>query len=531
MLEEALRNEKSQPAETALAMLSFLQSELPAGGTAAELRFVKMYGILCERIFGAIGGKEDNYRHKDGGWLSAQTAWARPSSASTGIASGGDSPRSKMGQQISKVAASRSTAPTSTLDSDPVFKLLGTAVQVPGREPPPPTLMKAISKESENRPGVVFAFPFLALPQSLQVVWLTVIEASMGGMTLDGDTATMMMISANDQRLLTKMLRKRPEEQNQLRLYKQRSAQQSQQHSHVRQPLHLSPHGIHSNSPAVTLRRPPSPSPITGSATKNTPEEEAPPNVMLSMLEYYLFLFLRFPLAPPDRSKSAASSIPGVQVHRIPTTANVRSREPYGDTLYFQLFRRAMRHFLPYQPEENRSIVFSSPEYMESELFLRLVAAFWVEVRLTPTPKVVQTIRERRGLTSLAATDNNNEPQQPELQLDLNASYDLVVLQKYEPPPFMVHKCIRALVVHAILDPAIRGQCRQDSLLATGSTTCLSTCLATLQQPVYNYIRTSFRYSSIHAKGSSFFGAMNVWMIWLEPWNLTQCKYRSFCWD
>ena len=46
------------------------------------------------------------------------------------------------------------------------------------------------------------------------------------------------------------------------------------------------------------------------------------PNVLLSMLEYSLFLFIRYPLAAPERSGSGVAStpvlsIPGVNVHCI----------------------------------------------------------------------------------------------------------------------------------------------------------------------------------------------------------------------
>jgi len=554
MLEESLRNEKGHPAETAFAMLAFLQSEMPAGGAAAESRFFNMYGTLCERIFGAVGSKEDGYRHKDGGWLSAQVAWSRPSSIGSSGSSGGaaagmmSSPTARrttnaLGQQISKV---RSTAiPSNSIENDPVFKLLGTAgAPLPGGEPAPPTLIEAISKESENRPGVGFAFPFHALPQSLQDAWLALVETAQGGMVIDpynnsNINATIMKVSANERRLLAQLLRKRPEEQMQLRLYLQKSAQQQQQHPHLRQPLQLSPRvSMHSAA------SPSSSSHANLSSSSNKKEDEVP-TVTLSMLEYYLVLFLRFPLAAPDRNKAPGSNISGVHVHRIPQVQQRRTSEAYGDTLYFQLFQRCVRHFLPKEAEENRYIDFSSSNnnnnmnvnsyYAESELFVRLLMALWLEpLRLLPTPKIVQTIHERRGLHH--ATER--------LVLDLNASYDLVVLSPtttaststtttptpqvavYKPPPSMVHRCVRSLLIAAILDPALRQNCRTSSTTASAPT--LTTCLTTLQPAIYNYIRTSFRFASIHSSESSFFGAMNAWLIWLEPWNLTQCKYYYY---
>lgn len=501
MLEEAVRNEKSQPAETALSMLSFLQSEMPAGGTASESRFFGLFGPLCERIFGPVLGPEDGFRHKDGGWLSAQQQWTRPPSTLV------SSPRSPLGQQIaSKASLSRSN--TMSLDSDPVVKLLGTAGKPNNREPLPLTLVEAISKESENRPSVGFAFKFHALPKHMQDAWLVLVEASMGGSITDD------ACSENNFRLLGSLLRKRPEEQNQLRLFKQRSAQKQQEH--LRQPLQLSPRGFNSPTAVVT--------PMKGLPSPNKANEqaEATPNVMLSMLEYYLVLFLRFPVAAPDRKVSSVSSIPGVNVHRIATPTNAGMpmrvpRETFGEIIYYHIFRRCMRHFLPYEPEDGRSIAFTD-EYRESELFLRMIIALWLEspTRLTPTTKVVQTILERRqrsGLddTALAST------------LDLNSSYDLVQqASKYDPPPAQVCKCLRTLIIHAVLDPALTQNCLDH---ANAEKWCLSTCVTVLQQPFYNYVRTSFRYASIHSSDSPFYGALNSWLIWLEPWNVTQCTY------
>jgi len=413
---------------------------------------------------------------------------------------------------------------------DPVYKLLGTAgIVPPGRvatstEPAPPTLVEAITKMSENRPGVGFGFPFHALPKSMQDAWLALMEASMGGgggvNLLDGSSNinknNNLVVSSNNQRLLAQLLRNHPEQQNQLRLFMQRSAQQKQQH--LRQPLHLSPRvGIHNTPLATSTINSSSSSPssqLTSPGAKR-PEDSTPPTVTLTMLEYYLFLFLRFPLAVPDRNKTPASSIPGVNVHRIPVQ-RPQNTTPYGDTLYYNLFKRCMRHFLPPEPEENRSIAFIGDQHYESELFLRLIIAMWLEGRLSPTPKVVQTIHERRGGGSA------------DLHLDLIASYDLTVLLQpptYEPPPAMVRNCVRILLVHGILDPALRRNARTTTAIGPPS---LTRYMTTLQPAVYNYIRTSFRYASIHASGSTFFSAMESWLLWVEPWNVGPCKYIAF---
>jgi hypothetical protein len=506
MLEEALRNEKSHPAETAFYMLLFLQSELLGGGTAAESRFFTLFGPLCDCIFGAILGPEDGYRHKDGGWFSAQNQWSRPPSTVV------PSPRSPLGQQIAaKAHLSRSNS--NSLDSDPVVKLLGTAGKPSNRESLPLTLIEAISKKSESRPSVVFPFKFHALPKHMQDAWLVLVEASMGGIVPDG------ACSENDLRLLGSLLRTRPDEQNQLRLFKQRYAQQQQ--DFLQQPVHLSPRDFNSPTAATT--------PMMGSPrqspSKAPDQVQLTPHVLLSMLEYYLVLFLRFPLAAPDR-RASISSIPGVNVHRIATPTNAghlpvrMPRESFGDMLYYHIFRRCLRHFLPYEPEEGRSIAFTE-EHRESELFLRAITSLWLEsrTRLSPTAKVAQAIlkrRQRAGCDDTAVATT----------LALNASYELVQQDaKLDSPPVQVHKCLRTLIIHAVLDPSLAQNCLDHSIAV--KKWCLSPCMTVLQQPFYNYVRTSFRYESMHSSDSPFYGALNSWLIWLEPWNVTHGTYHD----
>jgi hypothetical protein len=40
------------PHDAALALLSFLRDELPAGGTVAERRFVGLFPLIVDRVFG-----------------------------------------------------------------------------------------------------------------------------------------------------------------------------------------------------------------------------------------------------------------------------------------------------------------------------------------------------------------------------------------------------------------------------------------------------------------------------------------------
>jgi hypothetical protein len=477
MLEEALNNEKQAPAETALAMVSFVQVELSAGGAAAETRFFRLYGPLCDRIFGPILSTKEDFRHKDGGWLSMQNAWNQNPSTVPSL-------REPLRHQIAS-HTHMTRSPTTSLDTDPIVKLLGTCGKPMPKEHPPPTLIEAISSEAQNRPAVGFRLPLHALPKATQDAWLSLLETSMGGKPAQFSS------SENQTRLLGSILRKPPQEQADLLLYRQKSARKRQV-----QPLELSPRGFH--SPMMKKQTTP----------EIKDEEEHPPNAMLSMLEYFLFVFVRYPLAapvpkaPPAYGMSSRSvSVPGS-----------RKKDAYGDSVYYHLFRRYMRHFLPYEREEGRFIAFTELT-RESELFLRVVIALWLEsyARVTPTSKVTQSIAERKHRAGIM------EPP----MYDLNVSYDLVQAT-YEPPPQQVQRCLRSLVVHLVLDPAISNTIVEQTL--SSSKWCLGSSMTAMQQPLYNYLRTTLRHASIHASESPFFAALNMWLIWLEPWNLTECK-------
>ena len=564
MLEESIRNhEKGNPAEIALAMLSFIQSELPAGGTAAETRFLNLFLPLCDCIFGPID--LTNYRHRDGGWMSASKPWPRLSPTANGAPLHATS-----GKPKSNVPLPESTTMklTYSFDSDPVVKLLGMAGKPPfGSEPLPHTLIEAISKESVHRPSVTFPLKFHALPMPLQESWLFLIKQASsvlsGNRMLTSSTTGRVQLFTDNDIYLLELLRQGPNEQNQLQLFSLRCASMNnltqpdflRQKSVLHRPQqpYLDMKYSTSNTPSnVTSTQSPSFTPLLSSTQplrENSVEVQIEsPDLMLSMLEYYLFVFFRFPLAVPETPKAGMSAtIPGVHVHRIPpalsdvgagrppySVQRSSSRETFGETLYHHIFRRCMRHFLPYEVEENRCIAFGdTQQFSESELFLRTCIAMWLESRsrLIVTEAMVELIVERRRRTSGVVLDS------PALLaaapvFDLSASYDLThTVVKYDPLPPQLHKCLRTLIIHAILDPSVRqlvSERQRSPSNVTSSKLCLSRCLTVLQQPVYNYIRATFRFAPIHSTSeSSFYGAMNIWLLWLEPWNASQCAYKN----
>ena len=140
----------------------------------------------------------------------------------------------------------------------------------------------------------------------------------------------------------------------------------------------------------------------------------------------------------------------------------------------------------------------------------------WLEGQpsLSPIASILHSIMERcqhrSGIT-------NNDGATTMLLLDLNSSYELTQsLGKYEPLPNQVHKCLRTLIIHIILDPAVhRDTGSLDSSTRftynKNNKLSLSPSIAILQQPVYNFIRSTFRYAPIHSSSeSSFYGALNI---------------------
>ena len=347
MLEEALRNTTQSPAETALALLSFIQMELPAGGASAEKRFFNLFLPLCERVFGRLSKPELLYQHEVGGWLSRDIKWERPQSSFP-------QPSSSFSNRVGAAQSNKSSS--NSLGSDPVVQLLGTGSQTSMKDQHPPTLIEALTKEAEHHPNLRYPFPFHALPKPTQEAWMALLEStSMIGAYSHPAKTDLKQPSANSSRLLGSLLRETPQHQEQLKLYHQQKARKKE---HIR-PLQL--------SPAY-------PTPVSPSASTNDKgEKSSPPMVMLSMLEYFLFMFIRYPLAAP--------SVPAKQ-QAVPTYRGVpiphRNAEHYGEAVYYYLFYEYLRHFIPCRKAQNHFSgfhVFSRP----SELFLRTVIELWIE--------------------------------------------------------------------------------------------------------------------------------------------------------
>lgn len=317
----------------------------------------------------------------------------------------------------------------------------------------------------------------------------------------------------------------------------------------------------------------------THASASHTAELNVGANVSLSMLEYYLFTFVRFPLAMPNQSaqqahesqqggrssKRQGEAVTGQKSHQPQQHAQNFSNFsgasgiyqtkstslPYGEALYLHIFKGYLRHYLPHQNARRPFLGFTDLE-RDSELFLRIVIEFWLEGSnvATTTAMATQRVQHQRL----------RHQQQPGMDSvwDLDVSYDAAQSgwgSQYDSPPTQVQRGIRHLVSHLVSDPGIAqavtggrfgrsaSSSRHRSTLASSEPSVstaaaqagrvspsgttggahswpLSPAITASQQPFYNYIRSAFRSGAVHISNSVFFTALKAWLVWLEPWNV-----------
>lgn len=456
MLEESLSTNQP-PSEVAQMLISYVNVELAAGGASAEARFFQLFSLLCQRVFGTISPKDQ--KHQIGGWLSRAIQWERPRTSTP--KSLGPGPR-----QYTQ---------NSSIRADPVVKLLGAVPNTSASSKDnkgPLTLIGAFAKEAEHRPNVRYQFPFLGLPKFIQDEWLDLIQIALGGVAPNNRQP-----SENSSRLLGLLFRVKLLDQKQLLLYQQGKAQKKDQ----RRPLQLNP--IFSPTP-----KSPVPAMIRSPTKEN---DDAPPDVLLSMLEYYIMMFIRYPLAAPEIKYASSTS---------------RRTEPYGETVYYELFQEYTNYYIPSKVPQGSFHGFQSPQ-RPSEIFIRIMIALWLEGQNQPlsTKEATKVLQDRRGPISF----------------DLNASFDLV-FTKYNPLPSQLTRCLHKVVTRVVSDGTITDLVKDVHQGHKGSDPdilCMSPTMIILQQPFYNHTRNVFRYASLHNKPNIFYSAFNDWLIWLEPWN------------
>ena len=193
--------------------------------------------------------------------------------------------------------------------------------------------------------------------------------------------------------------------------------------------------------------------------------------LFLAMFESMIFNFLRFGIS------RAATQV--VYAHQNGMT-------PYSDSAYTYLYRSYIRYLL-LRSTPNKSLS------QMSEFFLRSIIEFWIDGQNEYIPVSNDA---KKSMESLSTAFDNVYTKSP-----FRASQS-AILRK-----------IRELVSYLMCDSGLH-----ESVSDSIHVWSLPPALALLQQPLFNFIRSSLRFAPIHS-GMSFHSALSIWLLLLEPWN------------
>ena len=532
MLEEVLSSSSADPADTARAFLQYLKYELPAGGPDAEYRFCqKLYPLLLCRIFGFLDTPENQYRHQVGGWLSRQARWnvVAPRATSDSFTGG------PFGAAASHGAIHMTQG---TLSMDPVIQLLSppkadrartgslrarlvtsprqAAAGQQGLAPDQPTLISLLSIETHTRPVLQYEFPFCALPTTSQRVIMELIKSACTDGSAEGSCVEG---TDNEISLYGSLLQVKPVDQSEIvELFK--LAHFGIQPTKAQHSAIFSPRSWQGDlSPQLQ------PQQQTEQDLQLLIQKKASETMlMLSGWEMYFFFSLRFPFAKPLPQKSTAQPVRGHSL-RSPSPGTIAStaREPYGDTVYSQLFKLYVDYYLPHGTIAADGEI-TTAFHSNSELFVRLVADFWMNGQNLPLTNT-QLAEQRRQRQYGRQSEESKTGQ------GLAAVFDNVQLSTlYVAYPSLVDRGLRYLVTHVCSDPlleqrmSVLAKSGMDpktvhEIQALGMQWILSPQMLLLQLPIFNCIRAALRYAPLTGPTSPFVSAVELWLTWIEPWN------------
>ena len=541
ILEEVLKDgEGLSPHEAALALIAFLTSELPAGGIAAEKRLVALFPLVIDRALGEWnkppsppGGSPSPSPSPNGSSLSpARNGEAEEQSRSHLHEVGGwlSMPNAPISPQRNVASQQRNPSASRSIDHDPIVRLLRAPKSNYFQST---SLIEILVSESiaNHRPAIRFRFPIGALDAFPPLVddWKAFFagelqrenvktKSTRGGFgSLPNPTTDAKPRSTgkeNASRLLH-LLQVKPSQQSELiNHYKTFHTTGSRQLGAQR---FVSP-------PRTNMSRP---------ASGNTALE---PCLTLNMLEEYLILFLRFPMANGGLYWKEQRR----EMYR--TRASRSANVPYGQRVYTYLFSTYIQYFLKhgitYQDETldvgvdcfDRAVAIDEKglegnDYnCSGELFLRLVIEFWLE-GLNKALTTNQSIQRFRNVRS---SSSSNVAMSDALELSKPLEYPNT------PPPQPLQSSLTNLVRHLISDPSLRNliqkasgllqtrQVKEREGISVGNsemTWCLTPALTAMQPSLLNYIRQGLSCGPIHDRTSSFYTVLDTWLAYLEPWN------------
>jgi len=94
-------------------------------------------------------------------------------------------------------------------------------------------------------------------------------------------------------------------------------------------------------------------------------------------------------------------------------------------------------------------------------------------------------------------------------------------LGRFTPLPPCIQKCLYTFVQHILSDPCL------PLIYCDPVVNAQPQYHSTVQPSLYNYIRVTLRYAPVHDTNSSFYSALKLWLLWMEPWNITHRKRPS----
>ena len=470
------------------------------------------------------------YVHLDDGWLSLYTSPATQQQR-TNNNNGPNSPMMRSPPQQQQRTTQSTT--TTTLENDPIVRLL----RAPRKKSlcnnntyVPPTLLDAISAESIHRPSIKFKLPLGMLDLVVKacvddwevVYWNEINKEKNMGMGSGGvgrggggqfgspqhhqsDMATRddhqkeLLIQMgkvgkeNATRILLHLLRSPGgltndynNTQLELRTYfqmtyaQQRNQNQStggQQRQQQQQQLYTTPlkprtmmMGIGNNN--------------------NTPNMSMEPCLNLTMLEYYLFLFVRYPLANSNWVDQSAEHARRRRMY------DRRALGPYGQRVYSYLLSSYLNYYVGQNGVYDESTLCVGVDCFDgasivaattsedvnhqansnnvaggggiqqkstamertSELFLRLLIEFWIEGSNVALPTVDATTRYRRvrsGMMTSVSSSSSQTAIRPTLRDSLELAQPSSAIP-FTSPPMQVQNYILTIVRHLVSDRSMR---------------------------------------------------------------------------
>ena len=284
-------------------------------------------------------------------------------------------------------------------------------------------------------------------------------------------------------------------------------------------PTNMSPFGksFH-GSPLTSPRGSPS-----SMSTPSTPRKEEVIKIQLTMFQYYFLLFLRFPLM---ESRHPTPTMNGSANYGRSTMST-----PTRGSLYGHLFHDYLQYYLPVQMDMDHSASSSGSNkelHPHSQLFLHFIIQFWLLHNSIPTTSFsLRYIRDSslRDCLEISRLGGGGGP-----------------VKQFRTLPSKIQNGIMATVRHLMGDGSWRENVKNVSGMiqtcqreekagsnrsSTSSPTkesevwCLSPAMTTLQQSLLNYIRVGLACGSIHNKDSSFHRSLEIWLLWIEPWNFS----------